>query len=135
MSGTRGREYRSSYILEGDPHRVKGRLMRHVLVTGSDGHQSVAVEVPNDAAMDVLEALRRAYEQGREDNAQAYAEPEAAGQEKPERDQLVAEIIALHPDAYSDLSTVVLLTDMPVLRRALLLAESARYARDRGDTT
>jgi hypothetical protein len=67
-----GREYRSRYILEGDPHTVKGRPMRHVLVTDPHGHQSVAVEVPDEAAMDVLEALRREYDRGREDNAQAY---------------------------------------------------------------
>lgn len=72
-AGKRGREYRSTYILEGYPRTVKGQQMRHVLVTDPHGRQSVAAEVPDEAAMDVLEALRKAYEQGREDNAQAYA--------------------------------------------------------------
>lgn len=65
-------EARSRYILEGDPRKVKGRLMRHVLVTDVNGRQSVAVEVPDAVALDVLDALRAAYQQGREDNARAY---------------------------------------------------------------
>jgi len=64
------RDVRSSYILEADPRKVKGRLMRDILVTDPDGRQSVAVMVPNGVAIDVLEALRAAYQQGREDNAQ-----------------------------------------------------------------
>jgi len=47
--------------------------------------------------------------------------------------QLVGEITALPDPAYSDLMTVVLLTDMPVLRRALMLAESARYKEVRAE--
>jgi len=69
------RDVRSSYILEGGPRKVKGRLLRDVLVTDPDGHQSVAVEVPNAVAMDVLEALRAAYQQGREDNAPVVFAP------------------------------------------------------------
>jgi len=60
---------RTRYILEGYPRNVKGRLRRDVLVTDPDGHRSVTVEVANGDAMDVLEALREAYQQGREDNA------------------------------------------------------------------
>lgn len=66
---------RSRYILEGDPHKVKGRLMRDILVYDANGHKSVAVEVPNANAIDMLDALRAAYQQGREDNAQAHGQP------------------------------------------------------------
>lgn len=71
----RGREYRSTYILDGYPRTVKGRRLRHVLVTDPHGGVSVAAEVPDEFAMDVLEALRKAYEQGREDHEEAYGEP------------------------------------------------------------
>jgi hypothetical protein len=67
------RDVRSRYILESGPRKVKGRLLRDVLVTDPDGRQSVAVTVPNAVAIDVLEALRAAYQQGREDNAQQHA--------------------------------------------------------------
>lgn len=61
-------ERQSRYILETDPHKVKGRRMRDVLVYDVNGHRSLAVEVPDAVAMDVLDALRKAYQQGREDN-------------------------------------------------------------------
>jgi hypothetical protein len=63
-------EKRTRYILEAYPHKAGGRLLRDIMVTDLDGRQSVAVEAPNAVAMDVLEALRKAYQQGREDNAQ-----------------------------------------------------------------
>jgi hypothetical protein len=67
---------RSTYILAADPHEVKGRLMRNVLVTDPAGYMSVAVEVPYAFAMDVLDALRREYQRGREDNALMRAQGE-----------------------------------------------------------
>jgi len=74
-AGKRGREYRTTFILEGYPRTVKGRQMRRVLVTDPQGRQSVAAEVPDEFALDVLEALRKGYEQGREDHEEAYREP------------------------------------------------------------
>jgi hypothetical protein len=71
-AGGRWPEVRTQYILEGDSRKAKGRLMlmRDVLVTDPKGRQSVAVTVTNTVAMDVLEALRAAYQQGREDLAE-----------------------------------------------------------------
>jgi hypothetical protein len=72
-------EKRTRYILEAGARKVKGRLLRDVLATDPDGRESVAVEAPNGVAVDVLEALRRAYQQGREDNAQDDPAPLARG--------------------------------------------------------
>lgn len=74
-AGGRQPEVRTSYILKADPRRVKGRLMpmRDILSTAPGGHRSVAVTVPSTVAIDVLEALRAAYQQGREDNARQHA--------------------------------------------------------------
>jgi hypothetical protein len=64
-------ERRSRYILEANARLVKGRLLRDVLVYDADeSDPGVIVTVPNGVALDVLEALRAAYQQGREDNAQ-----------------------------------------------------------------
>jgi hypothetical protein len=65
-------EVRTRYILEGSPRRVKNRLLRDVLTHDADGRPSLVVEVPNAVAMDVLDALRAAYQQGREDHAAQY---------------------------------------------------------------
>ena len=65
-------DVQTRYILESNPHKVGGRLMRDVLAYDPAGDRSVAVVVPNSVAVDVLEALRTAYQQGRENNALAY---------------------------------------------------------------
>jgi hypothetical protein len=67
-------DVRTRYILEGNSHRTggSGRRMRDVLAYDPAGNRSVAITVPNTLAVDVLEALRAAYQQGREDNALAY---------------------------------------------------------------
>ena len=57
------------YILESDPRKIGGRIMRDVLAYDADERRSIVVTVPNTVAMDVLDALRAAYRQGREDNA------------------------------------------------------------------
>ena len=69
-----GRDVQTRYILEGDSRKAGGRLMRDVLAYDPDGNRSVAVVVPNSVAVDVLEALRAAYRQGREDNARFLSE-------------------------------------------------------------
>jgi hypothetical protein len=66
-------EVRTRYILDGSPSRVKNRLLRHVLTHDADGRPSLVVQVPNAYAVDVLDALRAAYQQGREDHAAEYA--------------------------------------------------------------
>jgi hypothetical protein len=72
-------EVRSRYVLEAGPRKVKGQsaLMRDVLVYDACGFRSVAVVVPNTVAIDVLEAVRAAYQQGREDHAQEQDERQA----------------------------------------------------------
>jgi hypothetical protein len=65
-------EARSRYILETDPHKIGSRLMRDVLAYDAEEHRSVLVTVPNSTAPDVLEAVRKAYQQGREDHALTY---------------------------------------------------------------
>jgi hypothetical protein len=73
-------DVRTRYILEGNPHRAggSGRRMRDVLAYDPAGNRSVAITVPDTLAVDVLEALRAAYQQGREDNA--HDEPAEGGQ-------------------------------------------------------
>jgi hypothetical protein len=71
-SGGKLTENRSRYILASSPRKVKGRWMRDVLAYDPDGRRSVAIEVPNAIAIDVLEALQKAYQQGREDNASPH---------------------------------------------------------------
>ena len=46
-----------------------GRQRRHILQFTDDGRREVIAAVGNDDAMDVLDLIRRAYQDGREDNA------------------------------------------------------------------
>ena len=66
MTTTAKREYK----LAGDPYitPVSGQVRREILEF-ADGLLYGILVVANDDAMDVLEALRRAYQDGREDNA------------------------------------------------------------------
>ena len=58
------------YKLAGDPIVRPGRVsVREILQITEDGRREVFLVVSNVDAMDVLEALRRAYQDGREDNA------------------------------------------------------------------
>ena len=66
-------EFRMKYILEASPRRVRNRLLRDVLTHDADGRPAVVVEVPNAVAVDVLDAVRAAYQQGREDHAEQYS--------------------------------------------------------------
>ncbi len=72
---------RRTYKLAADPFRPgDGRLRREILQFTDDGRSEVFAAVGNEDAMDVLEAIRRAYEHGREDNAphfhgSGYGEP------------------------------------------------------------
>ena len=61
---------RREYKLAADPFRPgDGRLRREILQITDDGRREVFAAVGNEDALDVLEAIRRAYQDGREDNA------------------------------------------------------------------
>jgi hypothetical protein len=62
------------YILAADPFRVpsSGQVMREVMERIDSGSWSVCLVVANDRAVEVLDALRRAYRDGREDHAGEY---------------------------------------------------------------
>lgn len=62
---------RREYKLAADPIKPGGPLTwrREILQITDNGHREVFAVVANDSAIDVLEAIRRAYQDGREDNA------------------------------------------------------------------
>ena len=57
------------YKLSGDPFVTQAGQIRSEVLEITDGHRSVILVVSNDDAVDVLEALRRAYQDGREDRS------------------------------------------------------------------
>ena len=59
------------YKLAADPIKPGGPLTyrREILQITDDGHREVIAVVSNKDAIDVLEVIRRAYQDGREDNA------------------------------------------------------------------
>lgn len=63
---------RREYILASDPpvRRRNGRVVREVMERESGSPWRVILVVANDDAVDVLTALRRAYQDGREDRAE-----------------------------------------------------------------
>lgn len=69
MTGTTETTKRE-YKLAAEPFitPVSGQVRREILEL-ADGHRSVILVVSNDDAVDVLEALWRAYQAGREDQA------------------------------------------------------------------
>lgn len=62
---------RREYKLAADPIRWKGKPVREILQF-ADGRREVCVVVPEGWALDVRDALARAYRDGREDNAPHY---------------------------------------------------------------
>lgn len=56
------------YKLAADPIQWKRGVMREILEF-TDGQRKVILAVPHDDAMDVLEAIRRAYQDGWEDRS------------------------------------------------------------------
>jgi hypothetical protein len=60
------------YKLAADPYvtSVSGQVRREIVEITEDGHRSVILVVANDDAVDVLEALWRAYEAGRDRGSQ-----------------------------------------------------------------
>jgi hypothetical protein len=64
-----------TYILARDPIPRRGiRPPRRAILETCDGHREVFLVVDNADSVDVLEALRRAYADGREDRAAELAE-------------------------------------------------------------
>ena len=63
---------RREYILAADPYvlRVSGIMVREVKERVDSGPWQAILVVAQDSAMDVLEALRHAYQDGREDHAE-----------------------------------------------------------------
>ena len=55
------------YKLAADPIVTNYGAARREILQFTDGHREVIAVVSNDDAMDVLDALRRAYQDGRED--------------------------------------------------------------------
>jgi hypothetical protein len=67
-----------TYKLAANPVRAPRRyLQREITETDPAGHRQVVLVVPEAVAMDVLEALRLAYQNGREDLAAERADEEA----------------------------------------------------------
>lgn len=88
---------RRSYIIE----RERGRAGdRGIVETGPDGRRVVAL-VPELCSVDVLEAIRAAYANGRADEAAEQAEPLTRVMFRKFRDGS-GDIIALFPDLPGD---------------------------------
>jgi rubrerythrin len=100
-----------TYKLAAEAHRHGGLSRREVLEFAADGHRTAVLVVDDRNAMDVLEALRRAYQNGREDLAQER--DGARGEPVPRR------CIACGHEAHGDWQCAVC--------DAYLCEEDARY--------
>ena len=59
-----------TYKLAADPIERRDLPPVREILEFADGHRSVFAVVANDDALDVLQAIRRAYQDGREDRAE-----------------------------------------------------------------
>lgn len=71
---------RREYKLAADPIKTATMARREILQITDDGDREVFAVVPDYCSVDVLEAIRRAYQDGREDNAPHY---HGSGQGEP----------------------------------------------------
>jgi hypothetical protein len=69
MTDTETATAKREYKLAAEPciTPVSGQIRREIVEITEDGHRSVILVVSNDDALDVRDALARAYQDGRED--------------------------------------------------------------------
>jgi hypothetical protein len=76
------------YILDSDPIRRRGKRPRREILDKDQPGRHVVVEVDNDDATAVLEALWRVYDDGREDLGNELAADRTARQQNTEQEWL-----------------------------------------------